>query len=127
MGSNLHLEVGGGVLPMATVARGNLARLRRLLNNCGAARAALPHLLLFDATIFWSTGAKQLDPAGGAPLIWESGPISGRVVSCGPSWWHPTPGKTDHAALYSIVLAAPTNTEHSPPESFGAKTESGRF
>ena len=50
MGSNLHLEVGGGVLPMATVARGNLARLRRLLNNCGAARAALPHLLLFDAT-----------------------------------------------------------------------------
>ena len=100
MGSNLHKwGVGGGVLPMATVARGKVARLRRLLNNCGAARAALPHLLLFDATIFWSTGAKQLDPAGGAPLIWESGPISGRVVSCGPSWWHPGPGKTDHSTV----------------------------
>ena len=73
-------------MPMATVARGNLARLRRLLNNCGAARAAL--LLLFDAsdaTIWRKTGAKQL-PAGAAPLIWEPGPISG-VVSCGPGWW----------------------------------------
>ena len=47
-----------------------------------------PSLLLFDAsdaTIWTRTGAKQL-PAGGAPLIWEPGPISG-VVSCGPGWW----------------------------------------
>ena len=77
-------------MPMATVAWGKVARLRRLLNNCGAARAALLHLLLSfdadDARIWWRTGAKQLPAGGAAPLIWVPGPISG-VVSCGPGWW----------------------------------------
>ena len=66
-------------------------------------------------SICWRTGAKQLPPAGGAPLIWEPGPISG-VVSCGPGWlvgggrWHPGPGeeKTDHAA------PTPHHSPHSP-------------